>query len=86
MVKRVYESENYYHMVLKNNTSSTKAGTTIDENGESDDQNVKNEEFKLKKVDHYLEQKQKENSADDGCENLFKLLNINNEKDESDEQ
>ena len=56
LVKRVYESDNFYHMVLKNNTSSTKAGTTIDECGESDDQ-VRNEEFKLKKVDLYMERK-----------------------------
>jgi hypothetical protein len=37
LVKRVYETDNFYHMVLKNNTSSTKAGTTIDECADSDD-------------------------------------------------
>ena len=63
-------------MVLKNNTSSTKAGTTIDECADSDDQ-VKNEEFKLKKVDLYMERKQKESWEDNGCQNLFRLMNIN---------
>ena len=57
LVKKVYETDNFYHMVLKNNTSSTKAGTIIDDQAESDDQ-VKNEEFKLKKVDLYLERKE----------------------------
>ena len=84
MVKRVYESDNFYHMVLKNNSSSTKAPTTVDEGGESDDQ-PPNHEFKLKKVDLYLERKEKENSKQDSCENLFKFMNIN-EPDEKEQE
>ena len=84
MVKRVYESDNFYHMVLKNNSSATKAPTTADEGGDSDDQ-VANHEFKLKKVDLYLERKEKENSKEDSCENLFKFMNIN-EPDEREQE
>ena len=77
----MYESDAYYHMVLKRNSSSTKAATPDENCGDSDDghqassnQEHTDNQFKLKKVDLYLEKRGK--PARDNHETLFKYMDI----------
>jgi hypothetical protein len=76
IVQKVYESSENggtYHMVLKN-SSSTKAGTTEGNSREDSHQNTtpNRREFKLQKVDRYLESMEK----DDNFQDLYNLLDI----------
>jgi len=67
-VKTVTESDNHYHFILKNN-SSTKAGTPG--SGDSDSENRK--EFKLIKKDLYKERNPDSPKCD--YKNLLSMIN-----------
>ena len=65
-MKRVYQSDNHYHLVL--NSSSTKAATTLGDSEGSEGE----KEFKLVKKDTYLENRESIGTED--FSNLFNLI------------
>ena len=68
-VKTVTESEGFYHLLIKN-SSSTKAGTPGSANSDSADPR----EFKLAKRDLYLERKQESPKCE--YRDLLQAMNI----------
>lgn len=63
IVQKVYEGEHYFHMVLKN-SSSTKAATTVGADSIDDgEDNSRQREFRLIKTDLYLERAERERLA-----------------------